>query len=190
MLPPFVGEGRTLHVTSRHDRSAILEEMRKTTLEAHTEHVAERKLSREKRTEHAPAVALARARSRKVLWASLLAVPCLVLTVLNLTGHGPFHIGTPPPSPVETDRMLRSSLYMGVMDIEGYREDRGALPADLIEVGVPDRSDWTWTYNPLDVKRFVLTLSGEGRVLAYDSDRTPEGYFSDLATVTKGKRTE
>lgn len=177
-------------MTSRHDRSAILEEMRKTTLEAHTEHVAERKLSREKKAEHAPAVALARARRRKALWAVLLSVPCLVLTVLNLTGHGPFHIRTPPPSPVETERMLRSSLYVGVRDIEGYREARGALPQGLIEAGLQEMEGLTWAYNPDGTKHYVLTLSGEGRVLAYDSDRTPESYFSDLATVTKGKGTE
>ena len=189
-MPPFAVEGRTLHVTSRHDRSAILEEMRKTTLAAHTEHVAERKLSLEKKAEHAPAVVVGRARRRKVLWVYLLAVPCLVLTVLNLTGHGPFHIGTPPPSPVETDRMLRSSLYMGMRDIEGYREDRGALPRGLVEAGLQDMAGSTWAYRTRDREHYVLTLSGENRVLAYDSERTPEAYFSDLATVTKGKGTE
>ncbi len=177
-------------MTSRQDRSSILEEMRKTTLEAHTAHVAERKLSREKKAEHAPSLALARARRRKVLWASLLAGPCVVLTVLNLTGHGPFHIGTQPPSPVETDRMLRSSLYMGVMDIEWYREARGALPRGLVEAGLQDMAGLAWTYKAGDREHYVLMLSGDGRVLAYDSDRTPKSYFADLEPVTKGKGTE
>lgn len=130
-----------------------------------------------------PAGFTPRARHRKLITVCLLCTLLAALTALNFAGYGPFRLARLSPSPRQIEHMLRSTLYMAVMDIEAYRRDRGALPRQFADLGI--RGSGSWIYEPLGARQYSLTFSDGQRKMTYVSTRSPEFYFAGLSLLNQ-----
>lgn len=177
--------GRSGSPSATRDRADIFREIEKATQEAHTEFKAERAAIQEREAETDPAVRASRARRRKAAAASLLSALFAALTGLNLSGYGPLRLAQQSPSSQEVEHMLRSTLYMGVMDIEAYRQATGNLPRQFSELGI--RGSGSWIYEPLAGGNYTLTFSDGEHKMTYISTRSLEGYFAGLEPLGQPK---
>lgn len=162
--------------------SAIDEEIRRVAQKAESTLRSE-KTAREEKVATNAVERSGRSHGRKVWSSSLILTGFLALSVLNLSGHGPFRIDPPVRSADETDRLLQSTLYSAVMDVEAFRSEKGQLPGTLEELGVSDPG--SWSYQVLDDRRYRLSLIDGARALTYDCSKPPEQYFADLSMIRR-----
>jgi hypothetical protein len=173
--------------SATRDRADILKEIEQATRQAHVEFKAERAAVRQREAETDPPLFARRARRRKVVLFSLLSLALAALTGLNLAGYGPLRLTQQPPSPAETDHMLRSTLYMAVMDIEAYRQATGALPRQFADLGI--KGSGSWIYEPLGGGNYTLTFSDGRSRVTYISTRSPEVFFTGLTLLGQPRET-
>ena len=101
---------------------------------------------------------------------AVLTLLLLALTALNLSGFGPF--GFTPSQPTGADLRTAMSGEMDdlVDELGAYREEFGAYPASLQEIGVDDPS---WEYEMLSPDRCRVALLENREVVT--ADLTEEG---------------
>ena len=123
-------------------------------------------------------------RKRVERWLKPVAVAsvaiCAVLTVWNVTrlSEGP------PPPPKPTPFQSKQALYLGVMKVDAFRRVHGVTPETLAEVGLPE--DGSYAYKRVNPTRYVLSFSGNGAKIEYDSTAPKDQFFGspkDMLTI-------
>jgi hypothetical protein len=96
---------------------------------------------------------------RKKIGLYVLCVLFVALTALNLTGLGPFGFNATPPKGADLRMAMSGEVDDLVDQLELHREEFGAFPESLAEVGEDDSS---WDYERLSPDRCRVALN-EGR---------------------------
>ncbi|GAB4374069.1 MAG: hypothetical protein Kow0062_11680 [Acidobacteriota bacterium] len=115
----------------------------------------------------------------RLLVAAALTTACLVVTVMNVTGTGPFR-RTAIGSVIDAaDARVERDLAFAVEEIEAYRHEHGALPGDLTPFDFGREPGWH--YERIDPTAFRLVLEAGPMRVSWDSRRTEERDGMDAA---------
>ncbi len=118
-----------------------------------------------------------------ISWLVLCALTVLSL-LLWLTA--PSSLAPPPPEPLPgafLEAGLRMELYLGALDVEGYRRDQGRLPNSLAEAGRPFSEV---EYERTGGRSYRLWIPGPEGIIQLASSDSLELFLGDAPEILRG----
>ena len=104
------------------------------------------------------------------LVAFAVSLPVLaVLVVTNMTNRSLGELLLPAPTPQTAEQLTHEAMDAVVKRVESFRSDYSELPRNLVEVGVPPHSEWTYT--PRAGGQYQITVKMLGRSLTFDAQQ-------------------
>lgn len=94
-------------------------------------------------------------------------------------------VPAPPPAVVEAE--LRMTVAQAVLRLEAFREETGALPADLLEVFEGPEDVEGLVYERLDAGRFRLSGTREGAAVLFESGDPIADWMAGARRVMEGR---
>jgi hypothetical protein len=107
-------------------------------------------------------------RQRVVRVSLAVAIPILIAVLVATFAWQPLmSLLEPALSPAMASQQAQEILDALVIEIDAYRKDYDALPATLVDIGVPPRGQWS--YVPSGNAQFKVQGTLYGQVVSFDS---------------------